>query len=121
MTVDAMLDAAREFDPDGYSREALRSMYNGFRPMRLRMMSAMAQAVGYPADEDPYFAVALVQYRLDEAVHGPEGAVANLDALEVSGKMEVSPEEIKRIPVARRKDAVGEGSRRLPRSRRPRG
>lgn len=112
MTIDSMLDAARDFDPDGYSREALRSMYNGLRPMRLRMMSAMAVAADYAVDQDPYFQAAVVRYLLDEDVHGANGAVDNLDDLKVSGKLKVGPDEIKRIPVARRKEAVGRASKR---------
>lgn len=105
MTIDAMLDAAREFDPDGYSREALRSMYNGPRRLRLRAMSAMSVAAGYPADEDEFYCSAVGRYLLDERMHGPEGAAANLRRLRRGDRLDVTVDEIKRIPVHRRADA----------------
>lgn len=114
LTIDDMLEAARDFDPEGYSRESLRAMYNGIRPMRIRMMSAMARGIGYPADEDPHFRVALVRYWVDEEVHGPEGALENLESLDVRGKIEVDPEVLKRIPVSRRKNATKQGTDKIP-------
>lgn len=117
MTIDAMLEAARDFDPDGYSREALRSMYNGSRPLRIRVMSAMAVAADYPVEGDQYFRLAVVRYLLDETLHGTEGAVTNLDALKTTDQVTIDPEELKWIPVGRRKEAIREAAKK---SRKPR-
>lgn len=106
ITIDAMLDRAREIDPDGYSRETLRAMEGGSRRIQLRAMWAMAIAVGYPADEDPYYRLALVRYLLDDGHHDPQQALANFEELGITVRIKVSPEEIKTIPISHRRDAI---------------
>lgn len=106
ITIDAMLDATRDVDPEGYSRETLRAMENGSRRIQLRAMWAMAKAVSYPADEDPYYKLALVRYLLDDDLHDPELALANLEGLGITTRIAVEPGEIKAIPISHRRDAI---------------
>jgi len=120
MTVDALLDAAREIDPDGYSREALRSMYNGSRRFKIRAMAAMIEAVGGRPDQFPEYELAAAQYLLDDGVHGIDGALANLADLGLAGKVSPSAAEIRRAPIRGRAESVEDGSRKARRVRRRR-
>lgn len=112
ITIDAMLDAARDVDPEGYSRETLRAMENGSRRIQVRAMWAMAAAVDYPADEDPYFKLALVRYLLDDDLHGPERALANLEGLRITGSISAAPAKMKEIPISHRRDAIRAAAKR---------
>lgn len=112
MTVDDLLDGAREIDPNGYSREALRAMYNGSRRFQTRAMAAMIRSVGAPAEDFPEFKLALTQYYLDDRIHGLETALSHLEKMGTSQPISLTSREIQKIPIRGRSEAVEDGARK---------
>ncbi len=112
MKVEGLLDAAREFDRDGYSESTLHSMYKGRREFQLRAMAAMIQGVGATTDEFPEYRLALIRYFLDDRVHGTDEAMANLELLASGHRFSLSMSEVKAIPIQGRTDSIRDGEQK---------
>jgi len=121
ITVDEMLDAAQRNDPDGYSRETLRAMYNGSRRFKYRAMAAMAAAVAVPASEFPELKLAYVQHLIDDRSQGLERALENLSALDPEGEFDPESADPRRASIHGRGETVDDATdkaRALTRRRR---
>lgn len=111
MTVDDLLDAAVDHDPEGYSREALRAMYNGLRRFQFRGMLALASAVGAPAAEFPELRLAYAQCLLDDRTQGLEDALLALDRLDPRGTLDPGTGDLKLPAIKGRTETLSEATR----------
>lgn len=112
MTVDEMLDAANDADPDGYSREALRAMYRGSRRFQYRGMAAMVEALDAPAAEFPELRLAYAQHLLDEVEQGLDQALMNLEMIDPDRKLDPDAGNPKLAPINRRRKAVEDATQK---------
>ena len=103
MSVDELVERARDTDRGGYAHTTLREMLYEKRSFQLRAIIAFAAALDEPLDGIPEYRLQLVRHLTDEQIHGPKVALANLENLEIKYLPELSRKQIEAIPISHRK------------------
>lgn len=119
ISIDGLVEMARDTDRAGYAPSTLREMLYGKRALQLRALIAFGKALDIDLKAEPEYRLRLVQYLIDEKTHGSKVALANLESLEISYLPELSDKQIRAIPVSHRKslkEATGKARSTLSRS-----
>ncbi len=121
MSIDLLVEEARDTDRDGYASSTLREMLHGKRTLQLRAILAFGKALDIDLTEHREYRLRLVRYLTDESIHDADLVLANLDRLGVSKLPELSDREIRGIPISHRQDrseTVAQGSGQARRTKR---
>lgn len=121
MSIDVLVEEARDTDRSGYAPSTLREMLHGKRTLQLRAMFAFAEALGTDLTEHPEYRLRLVRYVTDESIHGTDGVLANLKRLQISNLPELTDGQIREIPISHRQtrsESVTRGSEKARGTRR---
>lgn len=103
ISIDGLVEMARDTDRAGYASSTLREMLYGKRTLQLRAVIAFGKALDVDLKEEPEYRLRLVHYLIDEKIHGSRVALANLESLEIAYLPELSEKQVQAIPVTHRK------------------
>lgn|GEM_PF-4202051 len=113
MSIELLIEQARDTDRDGYAASTLREMLHEKRTLQIRAMVAFGKALDVDLSSNEEFQLRLVHYLTDETIHGMDGVLKNLKKLRLSKLPKLSDEEAHQIPIShrqQRQEAVSRGS-----------
>lgn len=103
LSIDLLVERARDTDRAGYAGSSLREMLHGKRTLQLRAMVAFSKALDVDLTGNAEYRLRLVRYLLDETIHSPKVALANLESLEIGYLPQLSDAQVQAIPISHRK------------------
>jgi hypothetical protein len=103
MSIDLLVEEARDSDRSGYAASTLREMLHGKRTLQLRAMLAFARALDVDLSEHEEYRLRLVRYLTDESIHRDLDVVlSNLASLRISNPPVLTEKQIREIPISHR-------------------
>jgi hypothetical protein len=113
MSIELLIEQARDTDRDGYAASTLREMLHEKRTLQIRAMVAFGKALKVDLSGNEEFQLRLVRYLTDESIHSMDVVLKNLKKLRLTKLPKLSDEEVRQIPIShrqQRQEAVSRGS-----------
>jgi hypothetical protein len=113
MSIDLLVEQARDTDRSGYAASTLREMLHEKRTLQIRAIVAFGKALDVDLSDNEEYQLRLVRYLTDESIHDMDVVLANLKSLKIRKLPKLTDEEVHRIPISHRqtrREAVSRGS-----------
>jgi len=113
MSIDLLVEQARDTDRNGYAASTLREMLHEKRTLQIRAMVAFGKALEVDLSGNEEYRLRLVRYLTDESIHDMDVVLKNLKKLRIPKLPKLTDEEVHRIPISHRQireEAVSRGS-----------
>lgn len=107
MSIDLLVEEARDTDRTGYAASTLREMLHEKRTLQIRAMVAFAKALDIDIASHEEYQLRLVRYLTDDSIHEMDAVHANLKQLRIAELPRLTEEEVREIPISHRQERQG--------------
>ncbi len=112
MSIDVLVEEARDTDRAGYASSTLREMLYGKKVLQIRAIVAFGNALDIDLSDDEEYKLRLVLHLIDESVHDFDVVLDNFKDLRIAKLPELTTEQAHQIPInhRQRQEAVTGGA-----------